>query len=137
MRRFLYRGNKLESNTDIKLETAPSTPKEYAEYVRCFKTFMDDDLCRFCSHHFSSHLGTVKQPHFFKHVEEYDDRKFLYKRKEDGLYLTKMVVNFNEELKTLFCEKCAKDLGTEQVLCYRNNTYGVGEIVGEEKCLLI
>ena len=121
-------------DSDLKLETTVSTAKEYSEYVRCFKDYMDSDFCQFCTHHYVSHIGTTKQPHFFKHVEEYDDRKFLHKRKEDGIYLTKMVVDDYDVLKNLFCEQCAKELETEQVLCYRKR-YGVGEIIGDVECI--
>ena len=120
----------MEAVSDLTLKEEYITEADYQRFVSCFKRFMKGNDCKYCNHHYNTHVGATTQPHFFKHVEANDDQRFLHRRKSDDTYLTKMVVSRNYELKKLFCGKCAKDIGTEQILCYFMR-YGVGEVIGD------
>ena len=56
----------------------------------------------------------------------------LYRHEIPGngpVLLRRMVVARAAELITVFCARCAEEMGTAQVACYQRNT-AVGEVVG-------
>ena len=95
----------------------------------------DGDTCRYCRHEAATHLCSSGQPMFYRPAT--DDEKHsrsvrLYRHEtpEAGTVLVRrMVVARAAELITVFCTRCAEEMGTRQVACYQRNT-AVGEVVG-------
>ncbi len=95
----------------------------------------DGDKCRFCPHGAADHLTSSRQPHFYRlatEAERRDPFEKLYRHDlpEGGSVLVKRIVVANRaELLTAFCQTCAADKDTSQVLCFVR-TLAKGEVVG-------
>ena len=91
--------------------------------------------CRFCPHDHTVHMTSSSQPHFYRPATE-EERKNPYEKlyrhdlPEGGSVLVKrVIVSQKLELVAAFCQTCAKELNTGQVLCFQR-TLAKGEVVG-------
>ena len=95
----------------------------------------DGDTCRFCPHGAADHLTSSRQPHFYRPATEAERRdpfEKLYRHdleNGDSVLVKRVAVGKRAELLTVFCETCAADMETSQVMCYQR-TLAMGEVVG-------
>ena len=93
------------------------------------------ESCPFCKHPMGEHLCSSGQPHFYRPAtpgELQEPRQKLYRHEqEDGNFITvrRIMVAKKAELITAFCTTCARELDTQQALCYQR-TLAKGEVVG-------
>ena len=98
----------------------------------------DGSTCRFCPHDHTQHLTSSGQPHYYRPAtdeERRDPFEKLYTHElPDGnqVLVKRMIVSRKAELITAFCTECARELDTQQVLCYQR-TLAKGEVVGLEE----
>ena len=91
--------------------------------------------CRFCPHTADDHLCSSGQPHFFRPAtkqELQNPYEKLYRHDlPDGnsVLVKRVIVAQKPELITAFCQACAEELQTSQVLCFQR-TRAKGEVVG-------
>ena len=91
--------------------------------------------CRFCPHDRTDHMTSSGQPHFYRPATEEErknpyERLYRHKLSEGGSVLVKrVIVSQKLELITAFCKACAKELNTDQVLCFQR-TLAKGEMIG-------
>ncbi len=106
--------------------------RNYSAWQR-FST--DGRTCLFCPHDNTTHLCSSGQPHFYRTAtatEERDPsvRLYRYRLPEGGSTLVRrMVVANRAELIAAYCVACAREIGTDQVVCYQRNL-AVGEVTG-------
>ena len=91
--------------------------------------------CRFCPHNHTAHMTSSGQPHFYRLATE-EERKNPYKRlyrhnlpDGDSVLVKRVIVAQKPELIAAFCKACAKELNTDQVLCFQR-TLAKGEVIG-------
>ncbi len=95
----------------------------------------DGKRCRFCAHEGTEHLCSSAQPHFYRPATDEETRdpfEKLYRHDlpEGGSVLVKRIVVAKQaELLTTFCQTCAEEKDTAQILCYQR-TLAKGEVVG-------
>ena len=99
----------------------------------------DGDQCPFCSHGAADHLTSSGQPHYYRpatEAERRDLRQKLYRHDlpdGDSVLVKRITVANRAELLTAFCQTCAAEKGTSQVLCFQR-TLARGEVVGLKTC---
>ena len=91
--------------------------------------------CRFCPHDHTEHWTSSAQPHFYRPATE-EERKNPYEKlyrhnlsKDCSVLVKRVIVARKPELVAAFCQACAKELNTDQVLCFQR-TLAKGEVVG-------
>ena len=91
--------------------------------------------CRFCPHDHTVHMASSVQPHFYRPATE-EERKNPYKKlyrhdlpDGDSVMVKRVIVAQKPELVTVFCQTCAKEMNTDQVLCFQR-TLAMGEVIG-------
>ena len=95
----------------------------------------DGNTCRFCPHGAADHLTSSAQPHFYRPTTEAERQnpfETLYRHdleNGDSVLVKRVVISKRAELLAVFCETCAADMETSQVMCYQR-TLAVGEVVG-------
>ncbi len=107
----------------------------------------DGDTCRFCPHPAADHLTSSAQPHYYRPATEAERRdafEKLYRHDAvsstgqalpdgDSVLVKRVTVANRAELLTAFCQTCAAEKDTSQVLCYQR-TLAKGEVVGLKTC---
>ena len=91
--------------------------------------------CRFCPHDHTTHLTSSAQPHFYRLATE-EERKNPYEKlyrhhlsEGCSVLVKRVIVAQKPELVTVFCQTCAKEMNTDQVLCFQR-TLAMGEVIG-------
>ena len=85
-------------------------------------------------HDRSAHVWSSAQPHFYRPAtpqEERDPTVKLYRGKNHGEVLRRVAVTNAAEVVVVFCQTCADQKATLQVVCFQR-TLAVGEIIGTE-----
>ncbi len=91
--------------------------------------------CRFCPHDHTVHLTSSAQPHFYRPATEEElqnpyEKLYCHDLPEgDSVLVKRVMVSQKPELITAFCQACAKEMNTGQVLCFQR-TLAKGEVVG-------
>ena len=99
--------------------------------------------CRFCPHNYAAHMASSAQPHFFKLATEEEllnPYEKLYRHdlvsstgqalpEGESVLVKRVIVAKKPELITAFCKTCAKEMNTDQVLCFQR-TLAKGEVIG-------
>ena len=96
------------------------------------------NICIFCGHSGNEHLMSSGQPHFFRPATKAEIRDganiyyhYLDEKKNTYLYVRKILVAAKPELITCYCQQCAREKDTDQVMCFQR-TLAKGELVGLE-----
>ena len=124
-------------NPDVTLNKASRRhKKDQARNGRAWNFHMENsNHCRYCGHHRTSHLMRSAQPHFYRPSttqERADPRIKLYwaaTETTDHQLAKRITVTRSVDLERLFCERCAREIGTKQVTCFLRTT-AIGELVG-------
>ena len=85
--------------------------------------------CRFCGHGAEVHKAWSGQPFFWRPAEFAERGKRILRYAARDWALKRQMVDRRVDMIELFCERCAGDMRTDQVLCFQRR-HGRGEVVG-------
>ena len=121
-----------------------SNKRRKARNWKAWKIISPDGVrCRFCPHNAADHLCSSGQPHYFRPAtreELQNPYEKLYRYdlasstgqtlpEGESVLVKRVIVAQKPELITAFCQACAKEMNTSQVLCFQR-TLANGEVVG-------
>lgn len=107
------------SDLRIRNKLSPASQHAWARYAI-------NDLCRFCRHPIGTHLLVAYRPHFYLEApvdagSRVGKKPRVYRGyKDDGTvtYVVRRNVVQHAELHEVYCDACAQDKETAQVVCF-------------------